>query len=243
MTIAIVDDYEPDRLAVAGCARRYLNEHKGPKAQFRFYPGGREFLAGLSPKAFDLVFLDCCMDGMDGLQTARKLRQRDEAVALIFITSCCDYAVEGYLVSAAGYLVKPYTYDGFSNVFDPVFNRFSYQREMIQVTAGNGQKRILVDDIIFCDVDGHYVIFHLAWVPFLRVRMTFAAITALLDPYPQFLTCYRGCLINLAHTSKAEELNFLMDNGERVPFRRKERTKLLSSYSDYLFEKARGKHV
>ena len=69
-----------------------------------------------------------------------------------------------------------------------------------------------------------------------------AALLRLLAPYPQFLFCYRGCAVNLAHVRRAEELAFLMDTSERVPFRRKERAKLLRQYEDYLFEKARREH-
>lgn len=239
MRIAVIDDYEPDRMAVADCTRRYLKEHGNRPALFQFYSGGGEFIGHLAPGLFDLVLLDCCMEGMDGLQTAKELRRKDDTAALVFITSCQDYAVDGYLVSASGYLVKPYDYPAFSQVLSAVFNRCPHRKEAITVSDGNDQRQILVEDIVYCEVDGHYIKLHCTGPALIRVRMTFSAITALLSPYPEFLVCYRGCLINMAHTRKAEEMNFLMDIGDRVPFRRKERMKLLRQYSDYLFDKSR----
>lgn len=240
MRIAVIDDYEPDRLIVADCARRYLKEHGDPPVQLKLYCGGEEFIASLAPRLFDLVLLDCCMDGMDGLQTARELRKRDEAAALIFITSCQDYAIGGYLVSASGYLVKPYDYHDFSQVLSSVLCRFPYKKEAITVSDGKDQMQILIEDIVSCDVAGHYVQLHCTGDALIRSRMTFSTIASLLAPYPQFLECYRGCLINMNHACKAEEMNFLMDTGERVPFRKKEHLKLLRQYSEFLFDKSRA---
>lgn len=239
MRIAVIDDYEPDRLAAADYTRQYLKENGNSSAQFHLYSGGREFISSLAPRLFDLVLLDCCMKGMDGLQTAKEMRRKDRDAALVFITSCEDYAVDGYLVSALGYLVKPYNYHKFSHVLTTVFSRFPLKKETVIISDGNAKRQLLVEDIVFCDIDGHYVQLHCSGPSLIRVRMTFSAILVLLASYPQFLECYRGCLINMAHVRKAEEMNFLMDTGERVPFRRKERLRLLRQYSDYLFDRSR----
>lgn len=240
MTIAVVDDYEADQKDIASHTERFLQEHDSSPVQFYFYSSGEEFISALSPHFFDLVLLDCCMEGMDGMETAKELRRKDKEAALIFITSCKDYAVGGYLVAASGYLVKPYTYDTFSCVLNAACSQRPRKRKMITVLDGRETKRILVDDIVYCDIEGHYVQIHFSNGGRMRVRMTFGALASILAPYPQFLECYRGCLINMAHTYKAEESNFVMDTGERVPFRRKEHIRLLKEYSSYVFDKTRS---
>lgn len=240
MTIAVVDDFKQDRMDIADFTGRYLREHDGPSPQFFFYSSGEDFIIEMRTRSFDIVLLDCCMDGMDGMQTAQELRRQDKDAALIFITSCRDYAVGGYLVSAAGYLLKPYTYDAFTQVFGTVYNRHPKRKDIITVMDGQEKRRVLVDDIVYCDISGHYAQIHMPGGMVIKVRMTFSDLFSLLSPYPQFLECYRGCLINMAHTCKAEELNFLMDTGERVPFRKKEHGQLLQQYSNYLFDKVRS---
>ena len=46
------------------------------------------------------------MDGIDGLETARRLRALGSEALLVFVTTEAGYALEGYEVEAAGYLVK-----------------------------------------------------------------------------------------------------------------------------------------
>ncbi len=237
MTIAIIDDFKPDQVSIAGYVKQFLQQCGGSEPQFFFYSSGEAFIRALSPHFFDLVILDCCMDGMDGLQTAEEFRKMERDTALIFITSSPDYAIDGYLVDACGYLLKPFTYDMFYEVMEKALEKHFYRKNMIIVTDGRTKQWIAADDIIYCDIDGHYSQIHLCARRMVRIRMAFTQMLSLLDPYPQFLECYRGCIINMSHAVKVEDMNFLMDTGERVPYRKKERQKLMQKYSDYLFEK------
>lgn len=238
MTIAVVENFEPDRRYIADYMKRFLQKQGDNYPTFYFYSSGEEFIADLSPYFFDIVILGCCMEGMEGIKTAKELRRKDRDAILVFITLCRDYAVDGYLVCASGYLVKPFTYEHFFAVMSAACSRLPHKREKPSVLLQNGKQasRIFVDDIVCCDTDGHYVQFHLSNTV-LRVRMTFAEASALLSPYPRLLECFRGCIINLDHIRQADELNFIMDNGERVPLRRKEHRRLLQIYSDYIFDK------
>ena len=48
------------------------------------------------------------MAGMDGISLAKKLRCKNEALAIIFITAMTDYIYEGFQLNAINYLLKPY---------------------------------------------------------------------------------------------------------------------------------------
>lgn len=243
MTIAIVDDFEPDQHSIAEYAAHFLREKGIPSPKFFFYSSGEAFVEELSLHIFDFVLLDCRMDRMDGLETARELRRIDKNAALIFITSCQDYAVDGYLVDACGYLVKPFTYEAFSRAFEAAFHRFPRRWEMIVLFDGNAKRWIPTEDIVYCDIHGHYSQVHFKNRQVLRIRMAFSELSGLVEPYPQFLECYRGCIINMAHVKKTEELNFLMDSGERVPYRKKTQRVILQKYSNYLFERVRTETI
>jgi len=59
------------------------------------------------PEKFDLILLDIVMNGVDGIELAKRIRQKSEDVEIIFITSYQDYVFQGYDVNACGYLMKP----------------------------------------------------------------------------------------------------------------------------------------
>lgn len=243
MTVAIVDDDAADCLRSAEWTRRYWGGRgERDPLYIQTFSSGNEFLAALAHGRFSLVLLDCCMPGTDGLAAARALRALDGEAVVIFTTASCDYAVDGYSVEAAGYLVKPYSFEAFTLALDRARPRLVRQRPFLLVPAAGGEAQVLLEELVYCDADKHYSQLHLAGARPRRVRISFSALLRLLAPYPQFLFCYRGCAVNLAHVRRAEELAFLMDTGERVPFRRKERAKLLRQYEDYLFEKARREH-
>ena len=60
---------------------------------------------------FDLIFLDIDLGGMDGMALARKIRETDSEVPILFLTNHKEYVFEGYEVQAFRYLLKPVTED------------------------------------------------------------------------------------------------------------------------------------
>lgn len=56
---------------------------------------------------YDILLLDVEMGAMDGVTMAKKLRQSNDTVQIIFITGYSDYIFEGYEVAALHYLMKP----------------------------------------------------------------------------------------------------------------------------------------
>ncbi|MFQ8898967.1 MAG: LytTR family transcriptional regulator DNA-binding domain-containing protein [[Clostridium] scindens] len=104
-------------------------------------------------------------------------------------------------------------------------------------------EKILLREIFWCDMDGHYVQIHTHRRGILRFRVSFGAVADKLFDYPQFLTCYKGCIVNLDHVERIDDLDFLLTNGERVLFSKRDRKKIESDYHTYLFQKAREEEL
>ena len=69
------------------------------------FSSGEQVLAYSSQ--IDILFLDIYMKGVDGMYVARKIREEDENMIIIFITGSLDYVKEGYIVNAFRYIIKP----------------------------------------------------------------------------------------------------------------------------------------
>ena len=80
------------------------------------FASGEDFF--LAEENFQLVFLDVQMGGIDGIETARRLRREQKSSLLIFVTALKDYVFQAFDVSAFHYLLKPIDDDQFSQIFD-----------------------------------------------------------------------------------------------------------------------------
>ena len=81
--IAVCDDEPFMRAEMASRISGYMEENKIP-CQLHCFGGGGEILG--SDMAFDILFLDIQMEGMDGMEAARLMRARGYGGMLIFIT-------------------------------------------------------------------------------------------------------------------------------------------------------------
>ena len=103
MNVLIVDD-EPlarERLA------RMVGELDGCRVLEPAAGNGEEALLLIDSLRPDVVLLDIRMPGLDGLQVAARLCEREAPPAVIFCTAHDEFALEAFDVSAVGYLVKP----------------------------------------------------------------------------------------------------------------------------------------
>ena len=97
MRIAVVDDGAADRLWLTGelealLARRRL------EGTVEAFDGGKPFLEAARAERFQMIFLDIYMEGLGGVETARRLRAFDPDCLLVFSTFSTDHALEGYRV-------------------------------------------------------------------------------------------------------------------------------------------------
>ena len=109
LRIGICDDDAGARIALRAALERALERRRSPEASFFEFSSGEGLLRWMEKHAgeLDLVFLDIEMGELDGMEAARRLREADEGLGLVFVTGYTDYVFDGYAVGALGYLMKP----------------------------------------------------------------------------------------------------------------------------------------
>lgn len=76
--------------------------------QILSYPNAESFLFSYEEQPFgDILLLDIQMAQMNGMELARKIRERNRRMQIAFLTGLPDFISEGYEVDALHYLIKP----------------------------------------------------------------------------------------------------------------------------------------
>ena len=73
-------------------------------------PSGKEAIALLASRPFDLIILDIMIEEMDGFEVARQVRQRDQRLPILMLTarSAAEDRIHGFELGADDYIVKPF---------------------------------------------------------------------------------------------------------------------------------------
>lgn len=159
MQIAICDDDKSIGLILEEKIKKLL-----PDAVIEKYLSGDELIAsGCEP---DILFLDIQMPGMDGMETARILRQKNERMVLIFVTAVEEYVFQAFDVAAFHYLVKPFSDEKFEEVVKRAvrsiekYSENQSDEKYMMVQSGGSHMKVFLKDIVYAEVYNRKVIIH-----------------------------------------------------------------------------------
>jgi len=107
VVIAICDDLPEERASLAQMVRACCQK-RNIRDRIHLFSSGEDLLSSFRPGRFHMVFLDIYMNGLSGMEAARKIREKDSICALIFATTSHEHGIESFEVRASDYLVKPF---------------------------------------------------------------------------------------------------------------------------------------
>ena len=223
--VAIVEDTDADAALLEQHLLRYGKENEEAFSITRF----RNAIAFLEPYTanYDLVILDIQMPHMTGMEAAYRLRELDENVLLFFVTSLTQYAIEGYEVRAANYIVKPARYADFALKLKKALRNRVEKKDSILLRTELGQVRIAPTRIRYLESVGHNVIYHTLSGDYAQyISLTKAAEPLLDKGFCRINSCY---VINLAYLKTIRGYEAILDNDAALKIsqpRKKELVKL-----------------
>lgn len=168
-------------------------------------------------KRYDLLLLDILMEGKNGIELARIMREKGSRATIIFVTATPNYAIQGYDVGALHYLMKPVDCSLLERLITADYqNRFRGAFCILKV--GTEKVRVPLSEMVVLETVGR------------RVRVTLkektvchsGKLSELLADFPQdlFVRCHQAFAVNVSSIRELSRQKMILTNGNEIPVSR-----------------------
>jgi DNA-binding LytR/AlgR family response regulator len=236
MNIVICEDEKKDSDSLRLFIEAYYKD-LNCNVQISVYGSGDEFINDFETqkiKDVKLVFLDIFMPGTDGIDVAKKIREYDNDMVIVFTTTSKSHGLEGFSVYALQYLVKPVNYPEVKDVLDKCTEKFVDSLRFIEVLSDRLTVKIYLKDIMY--IESYDTVLHIHTVAeIIKTFLPLSEIEKQLDE-KTFLRTQRSYIVNMRYINDMTADDFILENGTAIPIRRSEKQAIKQVYRDYLSE-------
>jgi len=239
MKIIVCDDTASDRLSICQLVDKYLKDINC-QADILVFENGERLLSKLDTINSNeprLAFLDIYMPEVSGVEVARKIRETDKEMVIIFTTTSPDHGLDGFSVKALQYLLKPVKYPELKDALDDCMSLFADYLHYIEVIVDRVAVRVPLKDIIYIEIHAHYGLIH-TQKDTIKCRLTLDEMEQHLSE-KAFLRTHRSFIVNMRYVSNIDDNDFIMSNGDSVPIRKNDKQNIKQAYMDYIFAQTR----
>ena len=228
---AIVEDQKPDAERLEQLLKKaFENENISCSC----FASGDEFLRAGWREGYQVVFLDICMEGTNGIDTARTLRRTDPDLPLVFVTSSPEYVWDAFPVHPFDYLLKPYKEEKLDHLAGELQRVLGRQQPELEVRIARQTVHLPLKKIHYAMAQNHFVKV-VTDDGECRAAANFAQVQEQLMTQPDFLVCNRGVIINMSKVLRFDGECIEMLDGARLPVRQKDKKSLLAQFTQYQF--------
>lgn len=216
INIAICDDEEVVLHSVKKLVHQFFDK-RNIEIGVSLFTSGEELVK--SKKEIDLLFLDIQMKDMDGMETARKMRNKNYKGFLIFITVLKEMVFQSFEVQAFAYLLKPIQNADFVKTMERVLQSMKNAEDAkLLVQRGVESRIISFDEIVFCEIIDRKVYLHLKAGDIIDYYDKMENLETKLDD--RFFRCHRSYFINLQYLISYKNGVASMTGNHQVPVSR-----------------------
>lgn len=219
LKIAVCDDEKYFLKQEKEWISRYMNR-LGYQFCIDTFVSGVEFMAiGDRVSKYDIMFLDINMEELDGLETAKKIREYSKEVYIVFVTAFITYSLEGYKVDAVRYILKDNDSieKAITECLDTIMEKMHYGENKYNFDFQEGRKTLLLDEIVYIESNLHKLQFHLV-----GQKPDLYTMYGRLDHIDEMLNDFNFCrvhksyLVNLRFMEKVERYQTKLLTGDTV---------------------------
>ena len=242
LNIALVDDNRIDREKLSRGIYKYFSENNSEACEISCFKNGETILKNFEPEKFQIIFMDIIMNAINGIETARKIREVDNKVLIIFITTSKEFAFDTFPLHPFDYMLKPFESERLNYVLNEAVKILNNPEPFINVKISRSVYKIPLKDISAILSNNHNVEIFMTGGKNLTCCMTFREIQELLKDEPRFLDCNRGIIINMdcvKSLSKDKDFFIMKDNSQYTLHVRR-RKNIIENFTQYQISRMRN---
>ena len=168
-------------------------------------------------KNYQILLLDVEMSGMSGIDLAKKIRQNQDNVEIIFITSHFEFIGVGYEVDALHYLVKPVKAGKMEEVLSKAKCKIEAGEPSIIIHYEGEVVKLYEKEILYLESLSHYVTIYTKGKEY-KIKANISTFAQKLSE--DFYQTHRSYLVSLKHIMRISRDSVTLDNGRQVPLAR-----------------------
>lgn len=213
--ICICDDSSEERAFINVLVREWSRQ-TGTDVSVSEFPTAEAFLFEYEDLVPDVLLLDIEMPGMNGVELAKRLREGNKLIQIVFITGFSDYIAEGYEVAALHYLLKPVSPQKLFSTLDRALEKQETDGRKIVLETTTETVQLLLCEVRYIEVIKNYITVYAEGS--YTVKRTLKEIERELDE--RFLRVGRSYIVNLHFISRVTRSEIFLRGGASVPLPR-----------------------
>lgn len=238
LKIAICDDNIDELSNVVNLINLY-RVSRNFSCEYTAFSNGFDLISVLEKgKQFDIYCLDIIMPGFMGIDVAKEIRSFDKTAPILFFTSSPEFALESYSVKAINYVLKPISKEKLFFTFDEMLEQLKIEKEenAIVVKSTDGIQKMLISSLVFAEVVGRNVLYHLNSGKIIECIESFSSACDKLMKYNCFLKTHRSYIINMQYVDTIENDKVILQNTSAVPIAQGKTKDIKQKYLNYQME-------
>lgn len=232
--IAICDDETDFVTHLTTLIQQYAAE-TGEEIKITAYYDGMELVERYDT-SIDLIFLDIQMRLLDGLHTAQRIRELDENVGIIFLTTLTQYGLEGYQYQAADYIIKPIKYVRLKAELNQWLKKHRHNDSpSIVVVNDSGKYKIALKSLRYVETFNRKLLLHTEQ----ENIISYKSMKEMEQELSQegFAHCHTSYLVNLFYVKGVQKLEITLITGEQIPISQPKRKAFMEQLTRYWGER------
>ncbi len=232
--IAVCDDNIDELSNMIQLINQYRSS-KNLNCEYAVFQNGFELISTLEKgKRFDFYCLDIIMPAFTGITVAKEIRDFDKNAPILFFTSSTEYALESYSVKAINYVLKPISKEKLFFTFDEVLDRIKMvEEDALIVKSNEGIQKILISNLVFAEVIGRNVLYHLLSGKVIECTESFTAVCNNLLKYDHFIKTHRSYIVNMQYVNTIENHQLTLQTLSSIPIAQGKAREVKQQYLAY----------